>query len=115
LILSLASMERTFSVGYSELRDFEKARYHCEQTMYYSRKVKENDMKTKTIINAFNCSRDVNLTIEKNAVAKAVMEEAYNYVAELYNPEHPQVLFVAGKLIESLNQTGNCYDAERFL
>jgi hypothetical protein len=32
----------------------------------------------------------------------------------VYNPEHPLVLEAAGKLIETPNQTGEYYDAERF-
>jgi hypothetical protein len=46
--------------------------------------------------------------------AKATMEEACNYVAEAYNPEHPFVLKAGGNLIQILNKTGDHYDAEHF-
>jgi hypothetical protein len=46
--------------------------------------------------------------------AKAIREEAYMYVNETYDSEHPLVLEAGGELIEILNRTGNYYDAERF-
>jgi hypothetical protein len=38
--------------------------------------------------------------------AKAVREEAYIYVSEVYNPEHPLVLEAGGKLIEIVTEKG---------
>jgi hypothetical protein len=41
-------------------------------------------------------------------------EEAYSFVAVLYNPVHPKVLEAAGRLIECFRVKGDLYDAERF-
>jgi hypothetical protein len=48
------------------------------------------------------------------ADAKAVLEEAYIYVSGIYDPEHPQVLETASKLIDILAMAVDFYDAERF-
>jgi hypothetical protein len=48
----------------------------------------------------------------KNAITFA--EEAYNCVAEAYNPVHPKVQSAAGTLIECLIHNGDWYDAERY-
>jgi hypothetical protein len=48
--------------------------------------------------------------MDKLPKAKAVREEAYIYVSEVYNPEHPLVLEAGAQLIEILNQTGDFYD-----
>jgi hypothetical protein len=43
---------------------------------------------------------------------RSVIEEAYNYVAEIYHPEHSLVL-KAGKLLTNIiNVKGDYYDAE---
>jgi hypothetical protein len=41
-------------------------------------------------------------------------EEAYIYVSQSHDPEHPLVLEAGGELIEILFETGDYYDAERF-
>jgi hypothetical protein len=45
---------------------------------------------------------------------RAVREETYNYLVEIYHPEHPLVLEAAGNLIETLNRLGNYCDEERY-
>jgi dTDP-4-dehydrorhamnose 3,5-epimerase-like enzyme len=49
----------------------------------------------------------------KLSEAKALREEAYMFVSEVYNPEHPIVLKIGCKLVDILLLTNNYYDAER--
>jgi hypothetical protein len=56
---------------------------------------------------------DIFYTIGKFIKAKAVMEEAYDYLNEIYDPEHPLVLEAGGTLVQVLGRTGDHYDAER--
>jgi hypothetical protein len=46
--------------------------------------------------------------------AKALAEEAYMFVSEVYDPEHPLVLEAGDQLVQILGHTGDYHDAERF-
>jgi tetratricopeptide (TPR) repeat protein len=101
-------------LNYRELKDMDKALHYSEQSVYHAKQMKEGEIKTKRVFDALNNLSETYSIVGKIAELKAVTEEAYTSVSEIYNPEHPLVLKAGGNLIEILCMTGDFYDAERF-
>jgi hypothetical protein len=111
---SLSKTESNLSAGYREIRDWDKAKYYQEQSILHAKLMKEGEDKIKSVFYALSKLASLHNLIGKLPETKAVREEAYIYVSEQYNPEHPLVLEAGGALVHILNQTGDFYDAERF-
>jgi hypothetical protein len=114
--------EENFSKGCLELDDqndrplFKDAEHHCKQAVLYAKKLKKGDEKMQRVYDTLQLLATIYFARGETPEGKAVYEERYNYLVEVYDPEHPLVLKAAGKLIEILNlsEVGDYYNAERF-
>jgi hypothetical protein len=114
LLTTVSWTEQSFSLCHTNLSDFNKAHHHCDQSIYYAKQLKEGEEKRKWVYDTLIWKGDLYYQLCSFNVAKVAMEEAYIYVSEIYNPEHPLVLEAADKLIQALGQTHDYYDAEWF-
>lgn len=109
-----STLETELSVGYTLLNDWDKVQFYCEQSVSHAKLLKEGETKIKKVINVFNNQSDRYSQMSKIIEAKAVIEETYMYVSEMYDHEHPLVLKASSHLIQVLISTKDFYNAERF-
>jgi tetratricopeptide (TPR) repeat protein len=114
LFLQLSNTECNLNVSYKDVKDWDKAIHYQEQSILHAKQLKDGEDKIKKVYECMCNLASLYDDMNNLAEVKAVREEAYMYVNETYNPEHPLVLEAGGRLIEILNKTGNYYDAERF-
>jgi hypothetical protein len=105
--------ERNMGDGYTRRGEFNLAENHCQRALAHAKRYK-GGMKTTLMSEAYSAYSGLRTyQIDyKNAITFA--EEAYNCVAEAYNPVHPKVQSAAAILIECLIHNGDWYDAERY-
>jgi hypothetical protein len=114
-LLDLLQMtEYQSSAAYLQLCDWDKAEYYCKQSIFHVKQMKEGEIRMKKVLDALSLLGNMYQLGDKLTEAKAIMEEAYMFVNEVYDPEHPLVLDAAGELIRALGMTGDHHDAERF-
>jgi hypothetical protein len=114
LLNMLYSTENNLSKGYRQLENWDKAEYYCKQSIFHAKQMKKGETKIRRVYDTLSWLGDIYHLCHKLTESKAVREEAYMFVNEVYDPEHPLVLEAAGNLIETLGMTGDHYDAERF-
>jgi hypothetical protein len=116
LYSKVSKIERNLSISYKVLKDGNKAQHYCEQSLLNAKRLKEGKMKTQRAYGTLSCQGDPYemMDMDKLTEEKAVREEAYICVSEMYDPEHPLVLAAGDRLISSFLFTGDYYDAERF-
>lgn len=115
LFALLSEMEHRLGNAYGQLQDMDKAEHYCKLSIKHAKQITGGD-------NVVNIQRVFNLLsflgtvyrVNSRPEVKALREEAYIYVSEAYNPEHPLVLEAAGQLIMTLGDIVDYYDAERF-
>jgi tetratricopeptide (TPR) repeat protein len=114
LLMLKSRTEHSLSACHANLKDFDKAHHHCDQSISYAKQMKEGEEKRKWVYETLVSKGGLYYQMCNFNDAKVAMEEAYIYIAEIHNPEHPLVLQAADELIQTLSQTGDYYDAERF-
>jgi tetratricopeptide (TPR) repeat protein len=114
LLHAILSMERSLVTGYRVLNNLDKAHHYSKQAIFHAKQIRDGEERARDLFDALSSQGTLYYCMGKFIEAKAVREEAYIYVSEIYNPEHPIVLEAGGKLIEILNKTEDYYDAERF-
>jgi hypothetical protein len=110
----LSRAESNLTAGYMKVKDWDKAIHYQEQSILHAKLLKDGEEKIKRAYDYISRLANLYHSIGKLTEEKAVNEEAYMYVSEVYDPEHPLVLEAGRELIGILNRTGNFYDAERF-
>jgi hypothetical protein len=100
--------------SYRSLHDWNKTEHYCRQAVEHTKKLKGVEDRLRRVFDILTNLADAYCLSDRLPQAKEIREEAYIYVSEVYNPEHPLVLQAAGKLIETLTAVGDFYDAERF-
>jgi tetratricopeptide (TPR) repeat protein len=114
LLNMLYSTENNLIKGYGQLKNWDKAEHHCKQSIFHAKQMKGGQMRIRRVFDALSLLGDTYHLCDKLTESKAVREEAYMFVNEVYDPEHPLVLEAASNLIGTLGMTGDHYDAERF-
>jgi hypothetical protein len=117
MIHNVSTTESNMSVAYRTMRDWKSAQYYGEQAIIHGKQLKDKDVRTNLAYTAYTSLGDLLQVTGKFTEAKNLMEEAYVYVSEVYNPEHPLVLKAGKLLILALNRTQcseDFYNAERF-
>jgi hypothetical protein len=110
----LSHVEMNLSIGYREVRNWDKAQHYCEKSTVHAKQMMAGEDKIRRVFDTLTRQGDLHAVRGKLTKAKTTMEETYTYVSEVYNLEHPKVLEAGSKLIDILNQKGNHYDAEHF-
>lgn len=87
---------------------------HCQLAISYARGCDEGEMKTTRLFGALTCYSNLQSFQGDYTEAVILAEEAYNLVAMIYNPVHPQVQEAANSLIEGLICKKDFYNAERY-
>jgi tetratricopeptide (TPR) repeat protein len=115
ILMALSDTERQIASSYSHRNEFDLAANYSQQALSHARLYEgEEEVKTDLLCTALSVYCELQLKQGKYADAVALAEEAYNCVAVVYNPVHPEVQKAAGNLIECLTHKGDFYDAERF-
>jgi tetratricopeptide (TPR) repeat protein len=87
---------------------------HCQLAISYARGCDEGEVKTTRLFGALTCYSKLQGFQGDYTEALILAEEAYNVVAMIYNPVHPQVQEAANSLIECLICKEDLYNAERY-
>jgi tetratricopeptide (TPR) repeat protein len=113
ILLYSSITERGIGGIYCQTDKYNLAENHCQRALSHAKRYKGVE-KTNVMSQAYfvYCGLRRFQNDYKNAVAFA--EDAYNCVAEAYNPVHPKVQTAAATLIECLIHKGDWYDAERY-
>jgi tetratricopeptide (TPR) repeat protein len=112
---SLSNTERDLAIIYINRYQFDMAENHCQRALSYARQFEgEVEFKTTLLCDAFGTYADLWKRQGNFVKAMPFAEEAYNCVAEAYDPVHPKVQVSAGELIELLVHKGDFFNAERF-
>jgi hypothetical protein len=94
---------------------FDLAEDYCQRALPHARLYEgEEEEKADLLCRALSAYANLQDRQGKYTAAVAFAKEAYNYVAVVYNPVHPEVQTAACTLIEYLLNKGDLYDAERF-
>jgi hypothetical protein len=104
--------ERRISLLHTNRYDFDLADFHAQRALTYAKRFQgKEDVKANLLY--LNNTNYCNLRMIQDRYKDAVpfAEEAYNIVAEVYNPVNTFVLSAAGSLIECLIHTNSFYDA----
>jgi tetratricopeptide (TPR) repeat protein len=113
VLFTSSNTEKIIGDIYVGRNEFGRSETHCQRALSHAKKY-EGIMKTALLTSVLTnyCA----LRRMQNNYIDAVIfaEEAYNCVAVVFNPVHPEVQTAAGNLIECLIHKGDMYDAERF-
>jgi hypothetical protein len=103
----LSAVEGRLCVCQLKLDNNEKAGDHCYNALSFARQVVGEKRTTTLYIALVNKSHLLHLQ-SKHIEAKGTISEAYNLMAEVHNPDHPEVLETADLLIQALIRR-RCY------
>jgi len=111
----LAHTESSIAMIYMSTFQLDISESYFLQSLAYARRLrKECGKKTllmHLVLSTFCQLRNIQQDFDGAVI---LAEEAYNNVAEAYNPVHPKVMEAAGTLIQTLTYRGDLYDAERY-
>jgi hypothetical protein len=88
----LSTTEADLTVDYEKVNDWEKAIYYQEQSILHAKQLKEGKKKIKIVYDSLDRLASIYHYMSKWTEAKAAREEAYEYVSQSHDPEHPLVL-----------------------
>jgi tetratricopeptide (TPR) repeat protein len=114
LFYKLSIMERNIAIIYKNLKHWDKVQHFREQSVYHAKQMKEGELKIKVLFSAWSSLGDLYYRQRKLTEVKAIREEAYEYVNETYDIDHPLTLEAGRHLVEILGEIGDYYDSERF-
>jgi tetratricopeptide (TPR) repeat protein len=110
-----STTEWKIALIYTQRNQFGLADSHCRRALSHARLYEgEEEGKTDLLCQALRVCGNLE-AIQGNYIdAVAFAEEAYDCVAVVYNPVHPEVQKAASILIEYLSLNDDLYNAERF-
>jgi tetratricopeptide (TPR) repeat protein len=116
-----SSTERLLGECHMNLHNYDKAGICFDRAILYGKRIGREQTRTDYVYKTFLAKTEslhhqsiLNLNCMSPQIVKGVYEDAYNWMAEAYNPYHPKVLEAANHLIKILIQTEEYYDAERY-
>jgi tetratricopeptide (TPR) repeat protein len=111
----LSSIEISKALIYTVRCRFDLAEIACQRSLSYARRYEGGGKeKADLLCGAFKAYSNLRRSQDNYAEGVKFAEEAYNCVAEAYDPVHPHVQSAAGLLIALNIHMGNYFDAERF-
>jgi tetratricopeptide (TPR) repeat protein len=109
-----SSTERLMGCIYIQRNEMSKAEDYCQRALAHARRYEgDSENKADQLSRALRQFYDLRKNQGNKTVAFMFAEEAYNCVAEAYNPVHPEVQEAAGTLIECLIYKGDLVSLEQ--
>jgi tetratricopeptide (TPR) repeat protein len=110
----LSNVELNLSTLYISLEEYDKADDYCNLAISHARLVIIEDWRIESIYNALFAKGDSLYSQSRFIEAKAVCEEVYNFMVDIYYTDHPLVLHAANLMIRTITEIGEHKDSERY-
>jgi tetratricopeptide (TPR) repeat protein len=102
------------SLCHNRLYNYDKCITYCDKSIYYTKLLTNSERKIVLLYESLELKGRFLSTMSKFDEARTMFEDAYNIMAETYDPSHPKVLAIGSLLIDVLIVKEEYYDAERF-